>query len=76
MIRGGSLAGEDSFDAVEFVQGFDRGEAVDVETEDLVANLAEHGIVELEETQLHVVGLRQVADLGSCAQAFAVGTAL
>ena len=71
-----SLTSEYALDAVEFVEGFDGGEAVDIKTEDLVANLTEDGVVELEETELHVVGLRQVADLGSCAQPFAVGAAL
>ena len=67
---------EYSLDAVEFVEGFDGRQAVDVQTEDLVADLAEYGVIELEEGELHVVRLGEVADFGSCAQSFAVGTAL
>ena len=47
--RGLLLPSYNFLDVVEFVEGFDGREVVDVETEDFVANLAEHGVVELEE---------------------------
>ena len=46
---GGLLAGDDGFDVVEFVECLHWGEVVDVEVENLVADLAEHRVVELEE---------------------------
>ena len=48
---------EDALDAVEFVEGFEGGEAIDIQTENLVANLTKDGVVELEERKLHVVRL-------------------
>ena len=42
-------------DFVELVQRLDRGQRVDVEALDLVADLHQHGIVELEHRQLHVL---------------------
>ena len=47
------LSGDDLLDVVKFVEGFEGGEVVDVKAEDLVADLTEHGIVELEERELH-----------------------
>ena len=46
----GLFAGDDGFDVVEFVECLHWGEVVDVEVENLVADLAEHRVVELEET--------------------------
>ena len=46
------LACEDALDVVELVQGLDRREVVDINGEDLVAYLAQHGVVELENGQL------------------------
>ena len=50
------FAGEDLAEGVEAVEGLDGGEAVDVEVEEFVADLCQHGVVELEERQLHAVG--------------------
>ena len=46
------LAGEDALDVVEFVKGLDGREVVDVDGEDFVADLAQDGVVELEDGQL------------------------
>ena len=48
-----SFSGDDFFDVVEFVEGFDGGEVVDIGVEYFVANLREYGVVELEEAELH-----------------------
>ena len=45
----GLLSTDYFFDVVEFVQGFDRRQVVNVEAQDFVAYLHEHGVVELEE---------------------------
>ena len=37
---------------MELVQGLDGGEVVDVDGEDLVADLGQHGVVKLEDGQL------------------------
>ena len=42
-------------DVVQFVQGFQGREAVDVEAEDFIAHLGKDGVVKLEETELDVV---------------------
>ena len=45
----GLFAGEDGADVGELVEGLERGEVVDVEVQELVADLGEHGVVELED---------------------------
>ena len=42
-------------DFVKLVERFDRGQGVDVESLDLVADLHQYGVVELEHRQLHVL---------------------
>ena len=44
----GEFAGEDAADVVELGEGFEGGEVVDVDAEDFVAHLLQHGVVELE----------------------------
>ena len=44
---------EDFLDVVEFVEGFNGCNVVDVEREDFVADLGEYGVVELVERELH-----------------------
>ena len=46
------LAGEDTLDVVELVQGLHGREVVDVDGENLIAYLAQHGVIELENGQL------------------------
>ena len=40
----------DALNIVEFVEGFQGGEAINVETQDFIAYLSEDGIVKLEKT--------------------------
>ena len=47
------FTGDDLLDVVEFVEGFEGGEVVDVEAQDFIADLAEDGVIELEEGELH-----------------------
>ena len=50
---------------VELVQGLDRRKIVDVEVQNLVANLRQDGVVELEEAQLHALAvLRHLLHVG------------
>ena len=49
----GLLPRHDFLDVVELVERFEGREVVDVETQDFVAHLTEHGVVELEEGELH-----------------------
>lgn len=65
------FSGYDFLDVVKFVEGFEGGEVVDVEAEDLIAHLAEYGIIELEEGELHAFA--RGGDLG---RGFAYGTYL
>ena len=54
MVDWGLTVSSDNFlDFIEFVESLDGCQVVDVQPEYLVANLAEHGVVELEERQLH-----------------------
>ena len=46
------FAGDDGFNVVEFIECLHRREVVDVEVKDLVANLAQHRVVELEKREL------------------------
>src|SRR3712207_1068522 len=50
-------------DVVELVEGLDGGKPVDVELKNLVTNLGQHGVIELEEAQLHATPM--VGYLGS-----------
>ena len=40
-------------DVVQFIQGFQRGEIIDIEVFDFVADLFEHRVVELEKAELN-----------------------
>ena len=51
---------EYSLDVVELVECVHRREVVDVEMQYLVADLREHGVVELEERHLHSVGRHHI----------------
>ena len=44
---------QDGFDIVEFVEGGHGGEVVDVDVEDLIAELSENRVIELEERELY-----------------------
>ena len=46
------LAREDALDVIEFVEGLDGGKVVDIDGKDLVAYLAQDGIIKLEDGQL------------------------
>ena len=48
------MSGEDFADLVQAIEGFHRGEVVDVEMEYLIAHGREHRVVELEKRQLCV----------------------
>ena len=43
------FSGYDFLDVVEFVEGFERGEVVHIETEDFIADLAQYRVIKLEE---------------------------
>lgn len=51
----GLFAEEDFAEGGELVEGLERGEVVDVEAKELVANLAEDRVVQLEKAELHTV---------------------
>ena len=50
-----TFAGNDGLDAVELVQGFERGQVVDIKMKNLVTDLAKHRVFKLEETELDSV---------------------
>ena len=58
-LKGWLFSLEDFPEGGEFVEGLERGEVVDVKAEQLVTDLAQDGVVELEEAELHPgLGLR------------------
>ena len=46
---------QDFLDVVELIQCLYWGEVVDIQTQDLITNLAQYWVVQLEETQLHTL---------------------
>ena len=54
--RAGLLLPRDNlFDVVKLVECFEGREVIDVETQDFVAYLTEHGVIELKEGELHAL---------------------
>lgn len=51
-----SLFGDEFLDVVEFEEGFERGERVDVDVKEFVADFQEGGVVELDEAELVALG--------------------
>ena len=53
--EGRLLSGEDFLNVVELVEGFDGGEVVHVDAQELIADLFEYRVVKLEEAKLDVL---------------------
>lgn len=58
------MASDDLLDVVELVERFHGCEVVDVQSEDLIANLRENGIIKLEDAQLGAFSLLYMLHVG------------